>query len=76
LQWFSSVFHVFFQVFQTHVLNVSSIFFCMLQLLHLDVLKVYQRWHMGCAWKTADDAGDVQGDAGPLLGRPLASPTH
>ena len=28
------------QVFQTHVSSVSSVFFCMLQVLHLDVLKV------------------------------------
>jgi hypothetical protein len=39
------MFHLFFctrmsQVFQTHVSSVSSIFFCMLQLLHLDVSKV------------------------------------
>ena len=30
LQWFLSVFHVFLQVFQTHVSSVSSVFFCML----------------------------------------------
>jgi hypothetical protein len=29
-----------FQVFQKHVSSVSSVFFCMLQVLHLDVLKV------------------------------------
>jgi hypothetical protein len=67
---------MFAMVFKCFSCVFLSIFFCMLQLLHLDVSKVYQRWHMGCAWKTADDAGDVQGDAGPLLGRPLASPTH
>ena len=40
MQWFSSVFQVFSQVFQTHVSSVSSVFFCMLQVLHLNVSKV------------------------------------
>jgi hypothetical protein len=31
---------VFYQVFQKYVSSVSSVFFCMLQVLHLDVLKV------------------------------------
>jgi hypothetical protein len=30
---------VFFYVFQIHVSSVSSVFFCMLQVLHLDVFK-------------------------------------
>jgi hypothetical protein len=34
------VFSGFFQVFQKNVSSVSSIFFFMLQVLHLDVLKV------------------------------------
>jgi hypothetical protein len=46
-QWFSNVFHVFLQVFQTLISRVSSIFFCMLQLLHLDVLKLDRVLHMG-----------------------------
>jgi hypothetical protein len=43
----SLMFHLFFctrvlQVFQTHVSSVSSVFFCILQMLHLDVSKVDQ----------------------------------
>jgi hypothetical protein len=41
---FCNGFQVFFrcvlQVFQIHVSIVSSVFFCMLQVLHLDILKV------------------------------------
>jgi hypothetical protein len=37
---FSSVFHVFLQVFHMHISSVSSAFKCMLQMLHLDVLKL------------------------------------
>ena len=43
LHMFAVVFkycQVFFQMFQTHVSSVSSVFFCMLQLLHLDVSKI------------------------------------
>jgi hypothetical protein len=37
----SSVFYTrMLQVFQTYVSSVSSVFFCMLQVLHLDVSKV------------------------------------
>jgi hypothetical protein len=37
----SSVFlHLSLQMFQTHVLSVSSAFFCVLQVLYLDVSKV------------------------------------
>ena len=35
-----------FQVFQTYVARVSSIFRCMLQVFHLDVTKVDQVLHM------------------------------
>jgi hypothetical protein len=42
LQWFQ----VFLQVFQTHVLSVSSDFIHMLQVLHLDVSKVYRVLHL------------------------------
>ena len=39
----SSVFCIcMLQVFQTHASSVSSIFFCMLQVLHMDVSKVDQ----------------------------------
>jgi hypothetical protein len=46
LQWFSSCFHVFLQVFQKHVLSVSFIFRHMLQVLHLDVSKIDQMLRM------------------------------
>jgi hypothetical protein len=39
-------FQVFLQVFQTHVLSVSSVFRRMLQVLHLDVSKVDQMFHI------------------------------
>jgi hypothetical protein len=42
----SSVFHVFLQVFQTHVSNVSFVFRRILQLLHLDVLKPDRVLHL------------------------------
>jgi hypothetical protein len=59
-----------------HVLNISSIFFCMLQLLHLDALKIDQMLHVGGVWEAADGVDDVQDGAGLLLGRLLASPTR
>jgi hypothetical protein len=37
LQWFLNVFQTFSHVFHTLVSSVSSIFFCMLQVLHLNV---------------------------------------
>jgi hypothetical protein len=53
----------------------------MLQLLHLDVLKVDQVLHIGCTWKAASSAGnvlsgvsDVWGGVGPLVMHWLASP--
>jgi hypothetical protein len=46
LQWFSSIFHVFLQVFQTHVLSVSFAFRHVFQTLHLDVSKVDQVWRI------------------------------
>ena len=46
LQYFSSVFSCFFQVFQKHVSSVSSVFRSMLQVLHLDISKVEQMLHM------------------------------
>jgi len=36
---FLMAFQVFLQVFQTHVSSVSSVFTCMLQIFHLDVIK-------------------------------------
>jgi hypothetical protein len=38
--------------------------FFMLQLLHMDVSKVDRVVHMGCAWKEASGADDVQGGMG------------
>jgi hypothetical protein len=64
------------------VSSVSSIFFCMLQLLHMDVSKVDQVLHMGFAWEAAGGtghvrrgAGDVWGGMSPLLVCLLACPT-
>jgi hypothetical protein len=37
---FASVFHVFLQVFHTHILNVSFVFRCMFQVFHRNVLKL------------------------------------
>jgi hypothetical protein len=42
----SSVFQVFLQIFQTHVLNVSFVFRRMLQVLYLDVLKLDRVLHL------------------------------
>jgi hypothetical protein len=47
-------------MFQTLVLSVSYIFFCMLQLFHLYVSKAERVLHIGCAWEAADGAGNVQ----------------
>jgi hypothetical protein len=76
LQWFSNVFQTFSQPF-------SDACFCMLQLLYLDVLKVDQILHIGCAWEAANSLGDVLGGAsdiwsgaGPLVVYSLASPTR
>ena len=40
----------------------------MLQLLHLDVLKVDRVLHMGCAWKAAGSADDVRDGVGDVQG--------
>jgi hypothetical protein len=64
LQWFSSV----FQVFQTHISSVSFVSFYMLQVLHLDVLKVDQILHMECAWEAGGGAsGPCTGDVRAAL---------
>jgi hypothetical protein len=47
-------------VFHTLVSSVSSVFFCMLQLLYLDVSRVL---HMGCVWKTSRAAWVTSGAA-------------
>jgi hypothetical protein len=83
LQWFSKIFQAFSQVFHAFVPSVSFVFFCMLQLLHLEISKVDRLLHMGCAWKVTDGAGDIRGGVGdvrsgmgPLLVRSLASRTR
>jgi hypothetical protein len=43
---FKCFFQVFLQVFQMHVSSVSSTFGCMLQMLHLDILKVDRVLHL------------------------------
>jgi hypothetical protein len=70
----------FSDVFQTLVSSVSSVSFCMLQLLHRDVSNVDRVLHNRYAWEATDDAddvwggvGDARGSAGPLLMRSLAS---
>ena len=74
--WFAIVFkcfQAFSQLFQTLVLSVLFVFFCMLQLLHLDVSKVHRMLHMRCEWEVAGGVDDVQGGASPLLVRSLVS---
>ena len=46
LQRFQVFFQVFLKVFHTHVLSVSFVFICMLQVLHLDVAKVDWMLHL------------------------------
>ena len=60
-------FQVFLQVFQTHISSVSSYFFCMLQLLHVDVSKVY---HVGSGRGVSGPcAGDVRAAQAPAWAR-------
>jgi hypothetical protein len=54
LHWFSNIFQSFSQVFQTLILSISFVFFCMLQLLHLDVLKATDGADNGAPEPTAD----------------------
>jgi hypothetical protein len=66
----SNVFEAFPQVFQTFVSNDLFVFFCMLQLLHLDVSTIDRTLHMVCACKAADGADNIRdgvGGAGLLL---------
>jgi hypothetical protein len=69
LQWFSSVFRCFLQVFQKHVSSVSFVFKYMLQALHLDVSKVDQILYTRCTWEPGGGAsvrrGRCWGGAGP-----------
>jgi hypothetical protein len=58
---FCKCFRHMFQVFRLS-------FFCMLQLLLLDVLKVDRVLHMGCVGDVRGSADDVRNDAGPIAG--------
>ena len=76
------MFAMVFKCFSIVFVNVSSVFFCMLQLLHLDISKVDRVLYMECAWEAADGVddvrggvGDAQGSVGRLLVRSLASLT-
>jgi hypothetical protein len=77
------MFVMVFKCFSGVFTSISFVFFCMLQLLHLDVLKVDRVLHMGYAWEVAGGAndvrggmGDVRGSVGTLLVRSLKSPTR
>jgi hypothetical protein len=49
-------FQMFLQVCVSDACSVLSVFFCMSQVLYLDVSKVDQVLHIGCAW----EAGGVR----------------
>jgi len=79
------VFKCFSGVFaNVFVSSVSFVFFCILQLLYLDISKIDQVLHIECMWEAAcgandrDDVrggvGEVRGGTGLLLVRSLASP--
>jgi hypothetical protein len=58
-------FHVFLQVFHTHVLSILSVFKCMLQVLRLDVSKVDRLLHMlQCDLSVAAAGWGTRGQAG------------
>jgi hypothetical protein len=63
---FLMFFQTFSQVFQMLVSNVSSVFFCMLQLLHLYVSKVDRVLHIECTWEAGGSADDVRGSVGDV----------
>jgi hypothetical protein len=65
---FQMFFQAISQVFQMLVSSVSSIFFCMLQLLHLDALKIDRVLHMECVCKAAGSVDDVRGGMGDVRG--------
>jgi hypothetical protein len=67
---------IFCKCFRCVVSSVSFVFFCMLQLLHLDVSKVDRVLHMRIMWEAAGGAGDVRGGASPRLVCSLVSPTR
>jgi hypothetical protein len=53
-----------FQMFIGIFASVSSVFFCMMQLLHIDVSKVERVLRMGYVWEVAGDTDDVRGGVG------------
>ena len=55
----SSVFRRFRKCFR-RLFQVFHVFFCLLQLLHLDVSKINQVLHVGCTWEAVDGVGDVR----------------
>jgi hypothetical protein len=56
-------FKVFLQVFQMHVSSVLSVFFYILQVLYLDVLKINRVLHIGCAWEVGGGASGTRAGA-------------
>ena len=70
-------FQVFLQVFETHVSSVLFVFFCMFEVSHLNVSKVdrcFAHWMRVGSGRGCKRVPARSGDAGPLLGRRLASP--
>jgi hypothetical protein len=59
-------FQMFLQVFQMHVSSVLSVFFCMSQVLYLDVSKVDQVLHIGCAWEAGGGVSDPRAQSGSV----------
>jgi hypothetical protein len=51
-------------VFQTHVSSVLSVFFCMLQVLYLNVLKVDWLLHMRYVWEAGKGASSPHAMSG------------
>jgi hypothetical protein len=79
--WMLDMFTMVFKYFSGIFTSVSFMFFCILQLLYLDISKV-DRVHIECVWEAAvgtndvgGDVGDVQSGAGPLLVCSLVRPT-
>jgi hypothetical protein len=50
------------------VLSLLFVFFCMLQLLYLDVSKVDLVLQMGCTWEATGGADDIRGSVGDVQG--------
>jgi hypothetical protein len=65
LYMFAVVFKCFYKCFRRMFQVFYLSFFCMLQLLLLDVLKVNRVLHMGCVGDVRGSAGNIQDDADP-----------